>query len=122
MMNRAKVPAPDLDRVFLALSDSSRRHILVQLAERGELSVGESSRGLDLSPAGVTKHVRVLQDAGLLTRRLDGRRHVLSLESDRLLLAEDWIDRYRTLWIQSLGRLATLAAELEATTDKEEPS
>lgn len=103
----------ELDRVFTALADRSRRHIVAQLAERGALSVGEASDGLDLSPAGVSKHVRVLQDAGLLSRRLDGRRHVLSLESTHLLLAEDWIDRYRTIWMTSLDRLATLAAELE---------
>ncbi len=57
--------------------------------------------------------VRVLEDAGLVSRRLDGRRHVLSLESDRLLLAEDWIDRYRRMWTRSADRLARLAAELE---------
>jgi DNA-binding transcriptional ArsR family regulator len=102
-----------LDRVFMALSDGSRRHIVTQLAERGALSVGEASEALDLSPAGVTKHVRVLEDAGLVSRRLAGRRHVLSLESAHLLLAEDWIERYLTIWTDSLERLATLAAELE---------
>jgi DNA-binding transcriptional ArsR family regulator len=102
-----------LDVVFAALSDSSRRHIVAQLAERGTLSVGEASDGLELSPAGVTKHVKTLERAGLVNRRLDGRRHVLSLESERLLLAQDWIDRYRTIWTASLDRLATLAAELE---------
>lgn len=102
-----------LDVVFAALSDSSRRHIVTQLAERGTLSVGEASDGLELSPAGVTKHVKTLERAGLVNRRLDGRRHVLSLESERLLLAQDWIDRYRTIWTASLDRLATLAAELE---------
>lgn len=105
--------AVELDRVYLALADASRRHIVAQLAERGELSVGEASDGLALSPAGVTKHVRMLQDAGLVTRRLDGRRHLLSLESHRLLLAEDWIDRYRVMWTQSLHRLASLAEHLE---------
>ncbi len=108
---------PTLDRVFLALGDPSRRHILGQLAERGSLGVGEASTGLALSPAGITKHVKVLEDAGLLSRRLDGRRHVLSLESDRLLLAEDWIDRYRSLWTQSLARLESLAAEIEGHPD-----
>ena len=103
----------DLDRLFLALADSSRREIVSTLAQRGALSVGEASAGLDLSPAGITKHVKVLEDAGLISRRLDGRRHVLSLEADRLLLAEDWIDRYRTLWNTSLNRLADLAKELE---------
>ena len=103
----------DLDRLFLALADSSRREIVSALAQRGALSVGEASAGLELSPAGITKHVRVLEDAGLISRRLDGRRHVLSLEADRLLLAEDWIDRYRTLWSASVNRLADLAKELE---------
>ncbi len=112
---------PALDRIFLALGDPSRRHIVSQLAARGALGVGEASAGLALSPAGITKHVKVLEDAGLLSRRLEGRRHVLSLESDRLLLAEDWIDRYRTLWTQSLSRLASLAAELEDHPDHEPP-
>ena len=97
----------------MALGDASRRSIVAQLAERGELSVGEASTELNLSPAGITKHVKVLEDAGLITRRLAGRRHLLSLESRHLLLAEDWIDRYRTLWTQSLTRLAALAAELD---------
>lgn len=105
--------ADRLDLVFAALADSSRRHIVTQLAERGTLSVGEASAGLDLSPAGVTKHVKALERAGLVNRRLDGRRHVLSLESERLLLAQDWIDRYRTIWTASLDRLASLATELE---------
>ena len=110
----------ELDQVFLALADSSRRRIVSELAERGELSVGEASAGLELSPAGITKHVKVLEDAGLVSRRLDGRRHVLSLEADRLLLAEDWIDRYRTLWSTSLDRLARLAGELEEQEEEEE--
>ncbi len=103
----------DLDTVFMALADPSRRHIVAELAERGELSVGEASAGLELSPAGITKHVKVLEEAGLVSRRLEGRRHVLSLEADHLLLAEDWIDRYRTLWTTSMNRLAEMARELE---------
>ncbi len=102
-----------LDSVFKALSDSSRRNIVAQLAERGSLSVREASEQLDLSPASVTKHLKVLEHAGLINRRLDGRRHVLSLESDRLLLAEDWIDRYRQTWQTSLDRLAQLAVDME---------
>lgn len=103
----------NLDRVFMALADGSRRRIVAAIAERGELSVGDASEGLALSPAGITKHVKVLEEAGLVARRLEGRRHVLSLESDRLLLAEDWIDRYRRFWTQSLGRLAEVAHEID---------
>jgi DNA-binding transcriptional ArsR family regulator len=61
--------------------------------------------------------VKVLEQAGLVRRRLEGRRHLLSLEADHLLLAEDWIDRYRTFWTSSLARLADLAAELEQGDD-----
>lgn len=105
--------AGSLDRVFMALADSSRREIVAQLAQHGSLSVGEASENLDLSPAGVSKHIKVLEDAGLVHRRLEGRRHVLSLESERLLLAEDWIGRYRAIWTTSLTRLATLAKSIE---------
>jgi len=107
------VEESDLDRLFLALADSSRRRIIAALAEHGDLSVGDASAGVELSPAGITKHVKVLQESGLVSRRLEGRRHVLSLESERLLLAEDWIDRYRTVWSQSISRLADLAAQLD---------
>lgn len=102
-----------LDTVFAALADVSRRRIVSRLAEQGELSVTEASAGVDLSPAGITKHVKVLEAAGLVARRVEGRRHILRLESERLLLAEDWIDRYRTIWAQSLHRLADLAAQIE---------
>ncbi len=109
-----QIPVAVLDRTFMALADGSRRSIVRQLAERGELSVSEAATELDLSPAGITKHVKVLEDAGLLRRRVEGRRHLLSLQSDRLLLAQDWIDRYRTFWTQSTSRLAALAEELDA--------
>jgi DNA-binding transcriptional ArsR family regulator len=107
----------ELDVLFGALSDRSRRTMVRRLAESGELSVGDASSALDLSPASVSKHVKVLETAGLVHRRVEGRQHLLSLESSRLLLAEDWIDRYRTLWTTSLDRLAALAAELEDAPD-----
>jgi DNA-binding transcriptional ArsR family regulator len=108
-----KSGANELDRTFLALADASRRAIVARLAAAGELSVGDASADLALSPAGVSKHVKVLEEAGLIRRRHEGRRHLLSLEGDQLLLAQDWIDRYRTTWTQSLGRLSELAAQLE---------
>ncbi len=113
MVNHSVVTDSDLDRVFMALSDSSRRSIVAQLAEHGELSIGDASAALQLSPAGITKHVKVLEDARLVVRRVEGRRHILSLESRRLQLAEDWIDRYCTFWTNSMNRLADLATELE---------
>lgn len=118
MVNEQTSPEAELDEVFGALADSSRRAILRRVAADGSLSVGEASADLALSPAAISKHVKVLEHAGLIERRLDGRRHILSLESKRLLLAEDWIARYRTLWTTSAGRLAELAADLERQSDR----
>jgi DNA-binding transcriptional ArsR family regulator len=106
-----------LDLVFGALADRSRRAMVRRLATAGELPVGEAATDLELSPAGISKHVKVLEGAGILRRRVEGRRHVLALESEPLLLAEDWIDRYRSTWTTSLARLADLAAELEGADD-----
>ncbi len=104
----------ELDDIFTALGDASRRRIVARLARSGELRVGDASDGLELSPAGISKHVKVLERAGLVSRRVEGRRHVLRLESERLLLAEDWIDRYRSIWTDSLTRLAEVAVALES--------
>jgi DNA-binding transcriptional ArsR family regulator len=120
MVNNGVASEDELDVVFAALADPSRRTILRRVAAKGSLSVGDASADLDLSPAAISKHVKVLEQAGLITRRLDGRRHILSLESDRLLLAEDWIARYRTLWTTSVTRLAHLAAALERQPDHRE--
>lgn len=112
----------ELDQLFTALADPSRRAILRRVATHGRLSVGDASEGLDLSPAAISKHVKVLERAGLVERHLDGRRHILSLEAERLLLAEDWIARYRTLWTTGAERLAALAASLDEQTVEEEPT
>ena len=122
MVNIAQADEEGLDGLFNALADSSRRTIVRRVAARGSLSVGEASAGLELSPAAISKHVKVLENAGLIVRRLDGRRHILSLESERLLLAEDWIARYRTLWTTSAGRLADLAASLEQHPEQGDPT
>lgn len=121
MVNQLSDSESELDSVFMALADTSRRAMLRRLATAGSLSVGDASADLDLSPAAISKHVKVLERAGLIVRHLDGRRHILSLESDRLLLAEDWIARYRTLWITSAGRLAELAATLDRSEQGDQP-
>jgi DNA-binding transcriptional ArsR family regulator len=86
-----------LDRSFLALSHPARRTIVERLAA-GPKSVGESSRGLGLSKAAISKHVRVLEDAGLVRRAIEGREHRLRLELAQMSEAEAWIERHRALW------------------------
>ena len=87
----------ELDRSFLALSHPARRTIVERLAE-GSATVGEASKGLGLSKPAVSKHVRVLEDAGLIRRMVEGREHRLRLEGRSMTEAERWLERHRELW------------------------
>jgi DNA-binding transcriptional ArsR family regulator len=86
-----------LDRSFLALSHPVRRMIVERLAN-GPKTVGEASAGLGLSKPAISKHVRLLEDAGLVRRAVEGREHRLRLEPGHLSEAERWIERHRELW------------------------
>ena len=86
-----------LDRSFLALTHQARRTIVERLAQ-GPASVGKASEGLGLSKPAVSKHIRVLEDAGLIRREVEGREHRLLLESRPMTEAERWIERHRELW------------------------
>jgi DNA-binding transcriptional ArsR family regulator len=86
-----------LDRSFLALSHPVRRTIVERLA-RGPASVGEATRGLAVSKPAVTKHLKVLEEAGVISRRVEGRTHRLSLRRRSLADAERWLETHRRLW------------------------
>jgi DNA-binding transcriptional ArsR family regulator len=86
-----------LDRSFLALSHPVRRAIVARLAE-GSATVGEATRGLPVSKPAVTKHLKLLEGAGVIRRRIEGRTHRLSLEPGSLAEAEHWLELHRTLW------------------------
>lgn len=94
-----------LGAVFFALSDTSRRSMVSALAENETLTVGELAAPLPMSLAAASKHLRVLERAGLVSRRVEGRRHVCSLERAPLIEAEDWIAHYRKFWNRSLDLL-----------------
>jgi len=87
-----------LDRVFHALADSTRRGILAQLARQGQSSVGELAEPHDMSAPAISKHLRVLEEAGLIEREIDGRVHRLSLGSTPLDEATRWIEQTRKFW------------------------
>ena len=95
----------DLSTTFAALSDPTRRVILERLS-RGEATPGELARPLRVSWPAVTKHLRVLERAGLLQRRRKGRNHVLTLEPTPMRDADAWIAAYRRFWEGSLDALA----------------
>jgi len=88
---------PQLDRSFLALSHPVRRAIVERLAG-GPATVGEATRGLAVSKPAVTKHLKVLEGAGVLRRTVEGRTHRLSLETKSLSEAERWLELHRSLW------------------------
>ena len=87
----------ELDRSFLALSHPVRRAIVERLVS-GPATVGEASGGVGVSKPAVTKHLKVLEDAGLVSRRVMGRTHVLRLDPRSLREVSDWLELHRSLW------------------------
>jgi DNA-binding transcriptional ArsR family regulator len=94
-----------LDRVFGALSDRTRRALLRRL-ERSPAMVTELAAPFAMSLPAVSKHLRVLERAGLVRRTIDGRVHTCALRPEPLEEADRWLARYRTLWEDSLEALA----------------
>jgi DNA-binding transcriptional ArsR family regulator len=86
-----------LDRSFLALSHPARRAIVSRLA-RGPATVGDAASSVALSKPAISKHLKVLEEAGLIRRAVRGRQHLLRLESRALGETADWIDRHRAMW------------------------
>ena len=100
-----KYYSKSLDRTFAALADPTRRRILAHLA-RGNRCVTDLARPHAMSLPAVSKHLRVLEKAGLLRRRRYGRVHQLNLEAKPMQQAVRWIEEYRKFWEGSLDRLA----------------
>jgi len=94
-----------LDRTFHALGDGTRRQILLMLATKGEMSVNDLRRPFDVAQPTVSKHLKVLERAGLVSRRIEGRTHHIQLEAAPLKEAEDWVAEQRAFWNGTLRRL-----------------
>jgi DNA-binding transcriptional ArsR family regulator len=86
-----------LDQVFFALSDQTRRSILARLAE-SSATVGELAAPFEISAPAISKHMKILQRAGLIERHISGRKHRCSLSTDGLKTAEDWLHFHREFW------------------------
>jgi len=106
-----KYQSRSLNRTFAALADPTRRRILAHLAQ-GDRRVTDLARPHDMSLPAVSKHLRVLEKAGLLRRRRYGRVHEMRLDAKPLKEAAQWVEEYRKFWEGSLDRLA---AYLEKT-------
>ena len=96
-----------LDAVFHALADPTRRAMLGQLAER-ERTIGELATPFSMSFAGASKHVRVLEHAGLVTRMIRGRSHMCRLAPGPLASAHEWLSFYERFWTSRLDILDRL--------------
>jgi DNA-binding transcriptional ArsR family regulator len=104
-------PALDLNLTFAALSDPTRRAILTRLA-KGEASVLELAEPFELSQPAISKHLKVLERAGLISRGRDAQRRPCRIAGQRLKQASDWLGTYREFWQESYSRLDDLLEEL----------
>jgi DNA-binding transcriptional ArsR family regulator len=100
----------DLDSAFAALADGTRRAIVERLAV-GEACVTDLAEPFRMSLPAVSKHLRVLESAGLVRRRREGRTHFLSLAGEPMAAAAQWLEQHRRFWEGSFDRLAMLLAE-----------
>ena len=97
-------PAGVLDRVFSAVSDPTRRAILARLAD-SDARVTDVASAFPISLNSTSKHIRVLEGAGLVRRRVRGREHILSLDAAPLAEAAEWIEHYHRFWSDQLASL-----------------
>jgi len=106
-----------LDRTFGALADPTRRRILEHLAG-GDRCVTDLARPYRMSLPAVSKHLRVLENAGLVRRKRDGRVHRLKLEAGPMQQAQAWIEEYRKFWETSFNRLDEYLKQLQTKEKK----
>src|SRR5213080_374997 len=112
-----KYQSSTLNRTFAALADPTRRRILAHLA-RGDRRVTDLARPHAMSLPAISKHLRVLEKAGLLRRRRYGRVHEMQLDAEPLKKAAQWVDEYRRFWEGSLDRLAEYLEETKTAAGK----
>jgi DNA-binding transcriptional ArsR family regulator len=107
-----------LDNLFVALADETRRAILARLSS-GEARVTEVAAPFDISLNSVSKHIRILERSGLITRRRSGREHLLRLEPRPLAEASDWLQSRQRAWTGRLQRLQALLDEEDAVSPRQ---
>jgi DNA-binding transcriptional ArsR family regulator len=113
--------AARLDTTFAALADPTRRAILARLAS-GQASVTELAKPFAMSQPAISKHLKVLERAGLISRGRDAQRRPRRLEAKPLAEATKWLERYRRYWEGNYQRLDALLAELKTKHKKRGPT
>lgn len=107
-----------LDSIFGALADPTRRAILARLSQ-GEATVGELAQPFDVSRPAISKHLRVLERAGLVRRTPDGRMSRCELDAVPMREAAEWVERYRNFWEKQLDELKRYVEREKPTSKKE---
>lgn len=115
------MPPNRLDATFAALADPTRRAILSRLAS-GAASVSELAQPFAMSQPAISKHLKVLERAGLISRGRDAQRRPRRLEARPLAEASEWLERYRQFWEANFQRLDTLLGELKADPGRQRPA
>lgn len=111
------VAPANLDAIFAALADPTRRAIVERLAD-GEASVMELLEPFEMSQPAISRHLKVLEHAGLISRGRDAQRRPCRLETQPLAEASEWLERYREVWERNFSRLDLLLEEMKASEAK----
>jgi len=104
---------PDLNAAFSALSDPTRRAILARLA-LGETTVMELAKPFEMTQPAISRHLKVLENAGLILRRVEGTKHPCRLAKDGLEAIDQWLEMLRTALSRNYDRLDSLLAEMKS--------
>jgi len=104
--------SPNLDAIFSALADPTRRAILVRLAE-GEASVGEIAAPFSMSQPAISKHLKVLERAGLIVRGVDEQRRPAKLQADAMGVAVEWLAEFEQFWDGSFDQLDSVLMQMK---------
>ena len=113
----ARLPSDRLDAIFAALADPTRRAILSRLTD-GEVSVTDLAAPFDMSQPAISKHLKVLEKAGLVSRGRDAQKRPVKAEGAPLAEVTDWLEKYRQALEQNFARLDSLLEELKAAQKK----
>lgn len=120
MANPSVQPAAttaNLDAIFSALADPTRRAILSRLTQ-GEASVLELAKPFDISQPAVSKHLKVLERAGLIDRDIDEQRRPARLNANNMAMAAEWLETYKKFWTNSFDQLDDLLVEMTQNEDE----
>jgi DNA-binding transcriptional ArsR family regulator len=114
-------PSERLDATFIALADPTRRAILARL-KSGEATVNELAAPFDISQPAVSKHLKILERAGLVTRSNVGTSRPVRIEAGPMREAADWLEKYREFWEKSYQRLDALLEILQTPLNTDKPA